>query len=129
MAATDSRKNERDLITEADGFVVVSIWTPARYESTRHTYDWFQHLEDAVAYHRALRAGKVTDYTANGIFAARDGLPVGGKLDVAVIDTVMADPHGWRRPWHQYSGARSSPENKQLAERAIFNGDAPAVAS
>jgi len=103
------------------GFVVVSIWTPARYESTRHSYDWFKRLEDAVAYHRALRDGKVADYAPNGIFAALDGLPVGGPLDMQTIESVMVDPHGWRRPWHTYSGARSSPENKQLAEHAIYN--------
>lgn len=104
-------------INQADGFVVVTEWLPGRYTSNRHTYDHFVKLEDAVGYHRAVEAGKRREYAAKGIFAVRDGMPIGGMLDVSVIDAVQ--PAGWSIPDR---GAQSTPENRKLLEHAIYNG-------
>jgi hypothetical protein len=104
-------------ITEIDGWVVVSIWTPAKYLSTKYTYEHFAHLVDAVAHHNGIRAGNVRDHEQHGIFPAKDGLPIGPPLDLATILSVT--PVMWEHPTRE---APCTPENKRLAERAIANG-------
>lgn len=103
--------------TAADGFVVVSTWLPGKYTATRHTYDFYTKLEDAVAYHRALGNGQIRDYAPNGVFPVRNGLPIGGPLDLATMEAV--EPKLFRRPW---DAAQSTPENRLLLEASIFNG-------
>jgi hypothetical protein len=108
---------------ECDGWVVVSIWTPAKYTSTKYTYEPFARLEDAVAHHRAIGEGFVRDHVPHGIFPTLDGLPIPGvgPLDMETILSVA--PARWR--WPERS-APCTPENKSLAEKAIRNGFAPA---
>jgi hypothetical protein len=108
-------------VTQADGYVVVSIWTPAKYTSTKYTYEPFARLEDAVAHHRAIGEGLVRDHVQHGVFPTLDGLPIGPALDTDTLDA--APVVRWRWP------ARSrpcTPENKALAEGAIRNGFAAA---
>jgi hypothetical protein len=106
---------------DCDGYVVVSIWTPAKYTSTKYTYEHFAHLVDAVAHHRAIDEGFVRAHVPHGIFPAKDGLPIGPPLD---NDAVKAVPRKhW--PWPDRS-APCTPENKALAEKYISNGFAPA---
>jgi len=110
-------------IRQADGFVVVSTWLPSRFAGTRYSYEYFDTLAKAVAYHRRVVAGLVRDEAPKGIFATRDGLPVGGPLAVSVIEAVQADPRDWRyRP-----ASPNTPENKMLKELAIHNGTSRTV--
>jgi hypothetical protein len=106
---------------EADGWVVVAIWTPAKYLSTKYTYETFARLEDAVAHHHAVGKGLVRDHVQHGIFPTKDGLPIGPALDMTTIMAVA--PAMWRWPARS---APCTPENKQLAEQAIRNGFAAA---
>lgn len=108
-------------ITEIDGFVVVSIWTPAKYTSTKWTYEPFAHLADAVERHHAIRAGLVRDHVQHGIFPTKDGLPIGPALD---MQTIMSVPVFGLSPPER--SAPCTPENKRLAEQAIANGFAAA---
>ena len=108
-------------VTEVDGWVVVSIWTPAKYTSTKWTYEPFAHLADAVAHHRAIGEGFVRDHVPHGVFPTKDGLPIGPALDMETIQSVA--PVKWRWPARS---APCTPENKALAEKYIANGFAPA---
>lgn len=104
---------------ECDGYVVVSIWTPAKYYATKYTYEPFAHLADAVSHHYGIVAGAVRDHTPHGIFPTKDGLPIGPALDMQTVVPVL--------PWvHPPRSAPCTPENKRLAEQAIANGDAAA---
>lgn len=120
-AEAGSRTVDAYDITEIDGYVVVSIWQPARYYATKYTYEPFAHLSDAVAHHHAIRAGMVRDHVQHGIFPTKDGLPIGPALDLQTILSVpvFSLPHPSR-------SAPCTPENKALAEGAIRNGFAPA---
>jgi hypothetical protein len=104
-------------VLDADGYVVVSIWTPAKYLSTKYTYEPFAHLSDAVAHYHAARGGLVRDHVEHGIFPTKDGLPIGPPLDLQTILSVpvFGLPHPSR-------SAPCTPENKRLAEQAIANG-------
>jgi len=114
-------------IRQADGFVVVSTWLPSRFAGTRYSYEYFETLAKAVTYHRRVVAGLVRDEAPKGIFATRDGLPVGGPLAVSVIEAVQADPSNWRpRGLREY--APNSPESKALKEAAIHDGTSRRVA-
>jgi hypothetical protein len=108
---------------DCDGYVVVSIWTPAKYTSTKWTYEPFAHLADAVAHHRAIGEGFVRDHVPHGVFPTKDGLPIPGvgPLDMATLLSVTAAK--WRWPARS---APCTPENKHYAEQAIRNGFAPA---
>lgn len=109
---------------DADGFVVVSVWKPGRYNSTRHTYDFFNTLPCALAHHNAICAGLVRDYEPNGIFPAKNGLPIGGALDAETLQSVEPGPR--LRLW---DGAKSTPENKLLKEQSLrFAGGEPDTA-
>lgn len=110
----------RESAPDADGFVVVSIWKPARYTSTRHTYDFFDTLPEALAHHVAICDGRVRDYAPNGIFPACNGLPVGGPLDLETMRSV--EPGPWKRLW---DGAKSTPENKMLKELSLRDRGVP----
>lgn len=111
-------------VQEADGFVVVSVWTPGKYNSTRHTYDHFNTLDEAIAHHTAIREKRVEGYAPNGIFAAMNGLPVGGALN---LDTLQAvSPSKWRRP---RDGAQSTPENRMLKEMSLRDRRVPVDAT
>jgi len=105
----------------ATSFVVVSRWLPARLPNTRYAYEAFTTLAEAVGYHRRLEAGIVRDFASHGIFAATDGLPVGGALSIAAIDAVQ--PGGGVRRCGLREYEPNSPENMALREaRAV---DAP----
>jgi hypothetical protein len=108
-------------VTDCDGYVVVSIWTPAKYTSTKYTYEHFARLPDAVAHHRAIGEGFVRDHVQHGIFPTLDGLPIGPPLDMQTILSVPVV--AWRWPARS---APCTPENKSLAEKYIANGFAPA---
>ena len=104
----------------ADGFVVVSVWTPGRYNSTRHTYDFFNTLPEALAHHNMIVAGRVRDHEPNGIFAALNGMPVRSALNLETMRYV--EPAPWKR---LPDCAKSTPENKMLKESSLRMRSAP----
>lgn len=102
---------------QADGWVVVSRWLPARHVANSYAYENFTTLAMAVGYHRRIAAGKVRDFGPLGIFAARDGLPVGGSLSMEAIDAVTPEGGGWSYGPRVYEP--NSPENKMLREARL----------
>ena len=122
-ATLDAAGNWQPKVGTPDtGYVVVSLWTPSRYASTRYSYEYFETLPKAVIYHRRIVAGLVRDEEPRGIFASAGGLPTGGPLSAEAIAAVDVDLNNWRRNY----ASPNSPENKHLKEAAIFNGKVPA---
>ena len=72
-------------VTQADGFVVVSWWRTADCKgvppySGEYQYEWFATLEQAERCHNDYEAGEFSRATARGIFAAKGGMPIGGRV-------------------------------------------------
>jgi hypothetical protein len=71
-------------VTQADGFVVVSFWRNANSSvppySGEYQYEWFATSDEAYQAHREYEEGEFKRASARGIFAAKDGMPVGGRI-------------------------------------------------
>lgn len=101
----------KDQIEAANGFVVCTIWMHAKTYAGSFAYENYTKLADAVAaYHNPG-----SSFKAHGIFPARDGLPIGGPLDMKVIDAVTP---GEKRSYGLREWCPITPENMQLRERA-----------
>ncbi|MBU6408072.1 MAG: hypothetical protein KGS44_13240 [Alphaproteobacteria bacterium] len=103
----------KDQIEAADGYVVCLIWTQARIRSCAFAYEHYERLADAVAAYR--KPGR--DFAAHGIFASKDGLPIGPALDVATILSVQP---GEKRAYGLREWSPVTPEHMTLRERARF---------
>lgn len=71
-------------MTQANGFVVVSWWRNADSAVPPYRgefqYEHVDTLEQAERLHNEYEAGEFKRASARGIFAARDGMPVGGRV-------------------------------------------------
>jgi len=70
-------------MTRGNGFVVVSWWRNADSVppySGEYQYECFDSLNDAYEAHRQYEAGEFSRATAMGIFATKNGMPIGGRI-------------------------------------------------
>lgn len=75
-----------------DSFVVVSFWQP-KSGSSEGDYDYETHatLNEALDAYRELEDGEYPRARAIGIFAARYGMPVGSRIEPAVILRLLKE--------------------------------------
>lgn len=81
------------LLREADAFVVVSWWQEKTGDGRRGDYE-YEHrptLDEALDTYREYEDGEYRRARAVGIFAVRNGLPIGGRLDPASVMCLMHD--------------------------------------
>lgn len=79
------------LLRSADAFVVVSWWQDKSGDPGRGSYD-YEHrptLNDALDTYREYQDGEFARARAVGLFAVKDGLPVGGRLEPALVMRLM----------------------------------------
>lgn len=75
----------REVVMErVNGFVVVSWWRDKTcsvppYKGS-YQYEHFDALNDAYECLREYEAGEFSNATGMGVFAAKDGMPVGGRV-------------------------------------------------
>lgn len=77
----------------ADAFVVVSWWQPKSGDGASGAYE-YEHrptLNDALDSYREYEDGEYERARAVGIFAVRNGLPIGGRLDPAEVMSLMQE--------------------------------------
>jgi len=83
----------KSITSQADGFVVVSLWQPEGQPLAKGDYQ-YEHqptLNDALGLLRDYEAGEWSRACAIGIFASKDGLPIGARLEPAQILRLMAE--------------------------------------
>ena len=81
------------LARQADAFVVVSWWQERSGDGRTGDYE-YEHrptLNDALDTYRDYEDGEFCRARAVGIFAVKDGLPVGGRLEAAQIMRLMRE--------------------------------------
>jgi hypothetical protein len=81
------------LLRAADAFVVVSWWQEKSGDGRRGDYE-YEHrptLNDALDTYREYEDGEYQRARPVGIFAVRNGLPIGGRIDPASIMRLMHD--------------------------------------
>lgn len=81
------------LLREADAFVVVSWWQEKTGDGRRGDYE-YEHrptLDEALYTYREYQDGEYQRARAIGIFAVREGLPIGGRIDPANVMRLMHD--------------------------------------
>lgn len=79
------------LLGQADAFVVVSWWQDGNGEGGGYEYEHRRTLNDALDTYREYEDGEYRRARAVGIFAVRDGLPVGGRLEAAQMLRLMRE--------------------------------------
>ena len=91
QAAIDADRSA--LLRQADGFVVVSWWQDRSGNDRKGAceYDHRSTLNEALEAYREYQDGEFERARGVGIFAARGGLPVAGRLDPAWLLRLMAD--------------------------------------
>lgn len=68
-------------VTTATEFVVVSFWQPKSSSSEgSYNYEPFSDLRQAEEVYAEYERGEYAKATAIGIFAAKHGMPIGGRL-------------------------------------------------
>lgn len=77
------------LLGQADAFVVVSWWQDG--DDGDYEYEHRPTLNDALDTYREYEDGEYRRARAVGIFAVRDGLPVGGRLEAAHVLRLMRE--------------------------------------
>jgi hypothetical protein len=85
------------LLRQADAFVVVSWWQGKSGDGSRGDYE-YEHrptLNDALDTYREYEDGEHERARPVGIFAVRNGLPIGGRLEAGHILRLMRET---RRP-------------------------------
>lgn len=90
------------MMTQADGFVVVSWWRHADCKavppySGEYSYEHFDTLAEAEFCHAEYEAGEHSRAQARGIFAVRDGLPFGPALPIGQIAVAAQEARQDRR--------------------------------
>jgi hypothetical protein len=81
------------LAQQADAFVVVSWWQEKSGNSGRGDYE-YEHrpsLNEALDTYREYEDGEYDRARAVGIFAVRNGLPVGGRLEPVELLRLMRE--------------------------------------
>lgn len=80
----DTRQPAPVVVEQADGFVCVSWWrdksNPVPPYKGTYQYDYFDTLNEAYEAHREYEAGEFANASARGVFAAKDGMPIGGRV-------------------------------------------------
>src|SRR5260221_10492316 len=74
-------------LRQADAFVVVSWWQPKSGDGLGGDYE-YEHppsLNDALDTYREYEDGEYQRARAVGIFAVKDGMPIGGRLEPAEL--------------------------------------------
>ncbi len=81
------------MLRQADGFVVVSWWQDRGGDPRggAYEYDHRPTLDDALEAYREYQDGEYARARAVGIFAARDGLPVAGRLEPTWLMRLMTE--------------------------------------
>jgi hypothetical protein len=83
---------EKDVsVTTSDSFVVVSLWRAKEGDGTSYDYETHATLNAALDAYRELEDGEYPRARAVGIFAARNGMPIGSKLEPAVILRLLRE--------------------------------------
>lgn len=85
--------NRRTPARQPEGFVVVSWWQDRSGDGTKGAYE-YEHrrsLNEALESFREYEDGEFERARPVGIFAARNGLPVGGCLEPAYLMRLMAE--------------------------------------
>ena len=85
-----------NLLPGADAFVVVSWWQAKTGDGQSGDYE-YEHrstLNDALDTYREYEDGEYRRARAVGIFAVRNGLPTGGRLDPAEVMCLMQETRG-----------------------------------
>jgi hypothetical protein len=83
----------QSITSQSDGFVVVSLWKPEGQPLAKGDYE-YEHqptLNDALDLYRDYEDGQWSRARAIGVFAAKDGLPIGGRIDPAQLMQLMAE--------------------------------------
>jgi len=78
---------------QADAFVVVSWWQEKSGDGCAGDYE-YEHrptLNDALDTYRDYEDGEFRRARAIGIFAVKDGLPIGGRLEAQQIMRLMRE--------------------------------------
>ena len=81
------------LLGQADAFVVVSWWQETSSDGRTGDYE-YEHrptLNDALDTYREYEDGEFRRARAVGIFAVKDGLPIGGRLEAMQIMRLMRE--------------------------------------
>src|SRR4029453_197158 len=81
------------LLQQADAFVVVSWWQEKSSDGRTGDYE-YEHrptLNDALDTYRDYEDGAARRAAAVGIFAVKDGLPIGGRLEAMQIMHLMRE--------------------------------------
>ena len=81
------------LVAQADAFVVVSWWQEKSSDGRTGDYE-YEHrptLNDALDTYRDYEDGEFRRARAIGIFAVKDGLPIGGRLEAQQIMRLMRE--------------------------------------
>jgi hypothetical protein len=81
------------LARRADGFVVVSWWQDKSGDGRKGCFD-YEHrpaLNDALDSYREYEDGEYARARAVGIFAVKDGMPIGGRLEPAELMRLMQE--------------------------------------
>jgi hypothetical protein len=81
------------LLQQADAFVVVSWWQERSGDGRAGDYE-YEHrptLNDALDTYRDYEDGEFRRARAIGIFAVKDGLPIGGRLEATQIMRLMRE--------------------------------------
>ncbi len=77
-------------VETADSYVVVSRWQhPSGQES--YSYETCATLNGALHEYRMYEDGEYSRATAVGIFAARNGMPIGSRLDPMRLGQLLAE--------------------------------------
>lgn len=81
------------VVRQADGFVVVSWWQERDGDGRAggFEYDHRPTLNEALDAYREYEDGEYERARAVGIFAARNGLPVAGRLEPAWLLRLMTE--------------------------------------
>ena len=82
-----------DVLRQADGFVVVSWWQDSSRDDRKGAYEYDHRptLNEALEAYREYQDGEFDRARAVGVFAARDGLPIAGRLEPAWLLRLMAE--------------------------------------
>lgn len=83
----------QSITSQADAFVVVSWWQKkgAPIGEGSHSYEPQATLNDALDAYREYEDGEHDRARAVGIFAAKNGLPIGSQVEPAQILRLMAE--------------------------------------
>lgn len=78
-------------VTQCDSYVVVSLWRSLNGDEDEYEYEPKATLNGALDALREYEDGEYPRARAVGIFAARNGLPIGGYMDPSQLMRLMRE--------------------------------------